>query len=164
LIALVRVDNRLLHGQIFEAWVPRLKISSVLVADDYASQSPLALDAMNLATPPSLTLMVRSVDEVDWRALAGAPEPVLVVFRELADLERAVAAGLTSQRAPLVNLGNVHFAPGRRAVSPSVFLSSAELDTVRRLAQRGFGLEARAVPAEDPIGVETMVERFRDDS
>ena len=47
MITLVRVDNRLLHGQILEAWVPRLEIEKVTVADDAAAASPLALAALN---------------------------------------------------------------------------------------------------------------------
>ena len=46
MIALVRVDNRLLHGQILEAWVPRLRIQRIAIADDMAAGSPLALAAM----------------------------------------------------------------------------------------------------------------------
>ncbi|MCX5823214.1 MAG: PTS sugar transporter subunit IIB [Deltaproteobacteria bacterium] len=30
----MRVDNRLVHGQILEAWVPFLKASCIVVADD----------------------------------------------------------------------------------------------------------------------------------
>lgn len=161
MIALVRVDNRLLHGQIFEAWLPRLKAGSVLVVDDEAARNPLARAAMDLATPLGLSMEVRSIDEVDWAALASSLQSTVVVFRELADLERAIASGLTPQRAPVVNLGNIHFAPDRRAVTPSVFLTQREMDTVCGLARQGFRVEVRTVPAEDPIGVETLIERFR---
>ena len=34
MIALVRVDNRLVHGQVLEAWLPRLGARRLLVADD----------------------------------------------------------------------------------------------------------------------------------
>ncbi len=161
MIALLRVDNRLLHGQIFEAWVPRLKVRAIEVADDAAASSPLARAAMTLALPPGLRADIRAVAEVDWEALARSPEPTLVVFRDLADLAKAVEAGLTPDRAPAVNLGNIHFTDGRRAVTPSVFLSQSELDTVVRLARLGFAVEARAVPAEPSVGPETMVERYK---
>ena len=54
MIALVRVDNRLLHGQILEAWLPRLGAREVVVADDDAAASPLARAAMTLALPAGL--------------------------------------------------------------------------------------------------------------
>jgi len=61
-IALVRVDNRLLHGQILEAWVPRLKVDRIVVADDEAAASPLAQAAMVLCLPPTLPVEVLPVE------------------------------------------------------------------------------------------------------
>src|ERR671937_721473 len=107
MISLVRVDNRLLHGQILECWVPRLKVKRIVVADDEAAASPLAQAAMTLCLPPDLPAEVVPVGSVDWRALARSEERVLVLFREVASLSRAVAAGLGAALASRLNLGNV---------------------------------------------------------
>ena len=152
MISLVRVDNRLLHGQILECWVPRLKIRRVVVADDEAAASPLAQAAMCLCVPPDLPVEVLPVGSVDWPGLAAAPEPVLVLMRDLAGLWRAAQAGLTPALAPRVNLGNVHYGAGRRPVTPSVFLSEAEVKAVQAVAARGFEVEARALPSDAPVG------------
>jgi PTS system mannose-specific IIB component len=160
-IALVRVDNRLVHGQVVEAWVPRLGIRRILVADDEAARTPLARAALTLALPDDLPAEVVPVEAADWAAAAAAPEPVLVLFREVADLRRAAGRGLTPAIAPRVNLGNVHFAPGRRAVTPAVFLREEELAAARDLAAMGFAVEARALPSDAPADVEEMARRFR---
>jgi N-acetylgalactosamine PTS system EIIB component len=159
-IVLVRVDNRLLHGQILEAWVPRLKIQRVVIADDEAAGSPLALAAMTLCVPPELPIEVRPVREVDYAALAADRHRTLVLVRDVADLSRARAAGLTAQLAPTVNVGNVHFAPGRHAVTPSVFLADPELRQLRSLVGDGFAIEARAIPAEPPTGMAEIERRY----
>ncbi len=160
MIALVRVDNRLLHGQVLEAWLPRLGARRLVVADDEAAASPLAQAAMTLAVPGEVAAEVRAVEAVDWAALAAAPERILVLFREVADLERAAARGL-ADLAPDVNVGNVHFGPGRRPVTPSVFLRAEELGALRRLAAAGLRVEARAVPGDSPTDVEEMERRFQ---
>jgi PTS system mannose-specific IIB component len=160
-ICLVRVDNRLLHGQILETWVPRLRARRVLVADDEAARTPLARAAMTLALPPGVGAEVVPVESVDWAALAAAPEPVLVLVREVADLARAAGRGLAPALAPRLNLGNVHFGPGRRPVSPSVFLRADELDALQALAAAGFEVEARAVPSDSPAGVAELERRWR---
>jgi N-acetylgalactosamine PTS system EIIB component len=160
-IALLRVDNRLVHGQILEAWLPRLAAARVLVADDQAAASELARSAMTLPLPDDLPAEVRRVEEVDWAAVAAAPEPTLVLFREIADLRRATRSGLTARLAPRVNLGNVHHAPGRRPVTASVFLREEELRDLRDLAAEGFAVEARAVPSDSPTDVEEMGRRLQ---
>ncbi len=160
MIALVRVDNRLLHGQILETWIPRLGIEEVVVADDEAAGSALARAAMTLCVPPDLPIQVLSVKDVPWAALAASRRKALVLVRDVATLAAARAGGLTAALAPRVNLGNVHFAPGRRSVTPSVFLAPAELVTLRDLAAAGFDIEARAIPSEPPAGLAEIERRY----
>ena len=160
MIGLARVDERLVHGQVLVGWVPHLGARRVVVADDEAARSPLARAAMTLALPPGVEASVEPVGAVDWAALARSPEPVLVVLRGVAEVEAALAAGLTPERAPVLNLGNVHYAQGRRRVTPSLFLSGAELEGLRRLAAAGFRIEARAVPLDAPIDLAEIERRW----
>jgi mannose/fructose/N-acetylgalactosamine-specific phosphotransferase system component IIB len=159
-IPLVRVDNRLLHGQILEAWVPRLGIDQVVVADDEAAGSELARAAMTLCVPPELPVRIARLAELDLTALARPGPKVLLLLRDLAGLAAARAAGLTPALAHKVNIGNLHFGAGRRQVTPSVFLSESDLATLRALAAAGFEIEARAVPAEPPTGLDEIERRY----
>ncbi|HEU4384161.1 MAG TPA: PTS sugar transporter subunit IIB [Anaeromyxobacteraceae bacterium] len=161
MIALVRVDNRLLHGQVLEAWLPRLSAGSVVVADDDAARSPLARAAMTLALPDEMPAAVVPVAEVRWESLAASPERVLVLMRQVADLERAAAQGLTPERAHTLNVGNVHYAAGRRPITSSVYLSGEEVEALERLAARGFAVELRAVPGEPPLGLDEIERRYK---
>ena len=160
MIALVRVDNRLLHGQILEAWVPRLGVKEVLVADDEAAASPLARAAMTLCVPPDLPARVEPLARVDWAGLAGDPRPILVLLRDVEALGRAHDAGLVPALARKVNLGNVHFEPGRRPITPSVFLTGDEVARLAALGRDGFEIEARAVPTEPPTGIAEIERRY----
>jgi PTS system mannose-specific IIB component len=159
-IALVRVDNRLLHGQVLETWIPRLGIRTVVVADDEAAASPLAHAAMTLCVPAELDTRILPIAAVDFASLAAAPGPVLVLLRDVAGLATAAARGLTPARAARLNLGNVHFTTGRRAVSPSVFLTGVELAALQALAAQGFEVEVRAIPQDAPIGLTELARRY----
>ncbi len=160
MIALVRVDNRLLHGQILETWVPKLRIGEVVVADDDAAASDLARAAMTLCVPPELPARILRVAEVPWARLAASPARVLVLLRDVTALAAAHAGGLVPALASQVNLGNVHFAPGRRPVTPSVFLAEGDLGVLRGLAAAGFEIEARAIPSESPAGMGEIERRY----
>ena len=160
MIALVRVDNRLLHGQILETWIPRLRIEEVVVADDEAAGSELARAAMTLCVPPDLPIRVLPVKDVPWAELGASGRRVLVLVRDVAALGAARIGGLVPALVRTVNLGNVHFGPGRRPVSPSVFLAAAELEALRELARAGFELEARAIPSEPPAGLDEIERRY----
>ena len=161
MIVLVRVDNRLIHGQVVEAWLPHLKVARVVVADDEAAHSPLIRAAMGLAVQPQVEVEIKPLQEVDFAAISGDAVRTLLLLRNIQDV---VAAGGRGLRVQTINLGNVHFEAGRRQVSPSVFLSRADLDRLKMLAAAGAEVEARAVPSDRPVTLADISERFGKDA
>jgi len=157
MIALVRVDNRLIHGQVVSTWIPHLKVDKVVVVDDEAASSPLVQAAMSMAVPPHLDVAIVPRKDADLRALAAVRERVLVLVRDVANAE----AVLDQVSVPDLNLGNVHFGEGRKAVSPSVFLSDGEVEALARIAARGTEVEARAVPSDHKVGLDELRARHR---
>ncbi len=157
MITFVRVDNRLIHGQVVEAWLPHLKVKRVVVADDEAASSPLVRAAMGLAVPSGIDVVIQSRDEVPYESLVSDEVKTLFLFRDVEDVVKARAKGLRLTR---LNLGNVHFSQGRTRISSSVFLSEQELHEVQGLAGEGVVVEARPVPSETPLELEELVSRF----
>jgi mannose/fructose/N-acetylgalactosamine-specific phosphotransferase system component IIB len=158
LIALVRVDNRLVHGQVVEAWLPHLKVARVVVADDESAKSPLVRAAMALAVQDNVQVQILPLSEVDFAALALDEPRTLLLLRDVNALVGAVARGLRPER---VNLGNVHFGTGRKLVTASVFLTDAEAEVLAQLETSGIDVEVRAVPTDKPMTMADIVERFR---
>lgn len=159
MILLVRVDNRLIHGQILEAWAPRIAAREVLVADDEAAGSPLARAALTLCVPPELPVRIERLADVKWSALAASTTPTLVIVRDVEGAVRARAGGLAPSMTPVINLGNIHYAPDRKSVTASVFLSLAEIEALRALEREGFRIEARPLPTESPLGLDEIERR-----
>ncbi|MGZ6098476.1 MAG: PTS system mannose/fructose/N-acetylgalactosamine-transporter subunit IIB, partial [Myxococcaceae bacterium] len=157
MITFLRIDGRLIHGQVVEAWLPGLKVARVVVADDEAAHSPLMKTAMGLAVPPELEVDIRPLGEVPFPAIASDSIRTLLLLRDIPALIQAKASGLPRTR---VNLGNVHHGPMRRQVSTSVFLNAEELAQLKALDGEGWEIEARGVPAERPVHFSEMVERF----
>lgn len=157
MISLVRVDNRLIHGQVIEAWLPYLKVSRVLVADDEAASNPLTRAAMGLAVPRRVRVDVQPLRETNFADLESSPEPTLLVVRDISGVLLARRRGLVCRA---LNLGNIHFAPGRAQVTPSVFLSPEEVASLEELAAGGMQIEIRAVPRERPLPLAEILARL----
>lgn len=156
MISLVRVDNRLIHGQVVEAWLPHLKVGRIVVADDEAAASPLIRAAMGLAVSSDIQVEIEPLNSVDFAQISQDPVKTLVLVREIDAVLDAKQRGLKLSK---VNLGNVHFASGRRQVSPSVFLSQEELNRLKMLAAEGVEVEARGVPTDRPVPMAELSER-----
>ncbi len=157
MISLVRVDNRLIHGQVVSTWIPYVRADEVVVVDDEAAGSPLMQAAMTLALPPSVRTKILRFDQADWAGMSRSRERVLLLVR---DVEQAAAAIDAGAAATHLNLGNVHFADDREPVSPSVFLSHDELAVLQKLAAKGVEVEARAIPTDHPVSIREIEARL----
>lgn len=157
MISLVRVDNRLIHGQVVEAWLPALRVARVAVADDEAAQNPLIRAAMGLAVQSSTEVLIQPLKDFNFERISRDDVKTLVLVRDVRDAADAHRRGLEMKK---LNLGNVHFATGRKQVSPSVFLSDEELQILQALADAGVDVDARGVPGEKPVTFAEMKERF----
>jgi mannose/fructose/N-acetylgalactosamine-specific phosphotransferase system component IIB len=158
MIALARVDNRLIHGQVVSTWIPHVKAQDVVVADEEAAGSSLMQMAMTMAVPPPVEVRIAAPADIDWASLAKSPRRVLVLLRDVAAAAAARRAGL---EVGSLNLGNVHFADGRRPLLASVFLSEPELRLLDDMAREGVEIEARAVPADPKVSLAELWNRYR---
>lgn len=143
-----RIDNRLIHGQVVEAWVPHLRVKRLIVADDQTAQDEMAQAAMSLAVPESIEVRHTAVRDLDSRGLSGDDVPTLLLFRDVAGVMEARERGLPNGR---LTVGNVHAGPGRQPVSRSVFLTPKEQEQLRALLSSGMDVVVQAVPTETPI-------------
>ena len=140
-----RIDSRLIHGQVIEAWLPHLAVKRIVVADDVAAGDPLARAAYALAVPEEVELVLSPVASLDFKKLAADSVPTLVLFREV---KSAVAAREWGLPDGMLNVGNVHSGPGRLAVSRSVFLDPNDSRALASLAQSGMTVRVQSVPSD----------------
>ena len=143
-----RIDSRLIHGQVIEAWLPHLGVKRVVVADDEASVDPLAKAAYGLAVPAEVELILAGPARLDFRAIASDKVPTLVLFRDVKGAVDARARGLPDG---MLNVGNVHSGPGRVSVSRSVFLDEKDSRALAQLAHGGMKVRMQSVPSETAL-------------
>ncbi len=145
-IDLVRVDNRLIHGQILEAWVPFVHADHIVVVDNEAATDDLKRSILELATPSNIKLEIVTIQDAirmyNEGQFAGR---CIVLFSGPCQAYEAYLAGFAFQS---LNVGNVHFATGKTRVSRSVCVNREEMDVLQELARLGVEVELRAVPRE----------------
>lgn len=151
-MTLVRIDNRLIHGQIIETWLPYTGAEVVVVANDELSKDALQQEIMSLAIPHSVTSVFVGIDELSSQIeLLGSQNsgPVIILFSSCSDAKKAYDRGFSFVS---LNIGNVHYSPGKKQISPSVALSDDDEHCLKVLSRKGVELDFRCVP-NDPVQV-----------
>ncbi len=159
MIKLLRVDDRLIHGQVAVSWTSFLGADTVVVANDHAATDKLMQTAFKLAKPPQAVLSIKSV--------AGA---ILVLnnpkylgrsmFVVCASPEDALRIVEQVEGARNVCLGGIRQSGDRRQVSPQVFLDDADMAAVRRMAELGCTVTLQPVPDQKAMGLPAIEKAF----
>ena len=147
----VRIDNRLVHGQIIETWLPYTHAKNIIVANDVVARDDLQQQIMSLAIPQSVSCSFCGVDELKAKipVLTDGGNSTIILFSSCADVRRALDSGFSFNT---VNIGNIHYGPGKKQISPSVALSSDDESCLHYFKGQGIELDFRCVP-NDPVQV-----------
>lgn len=157
----VRIDNRLVHGQIIETWLPYLGAKAIVVINDELAEDPLRQEIIRLAVPSGVNLLFSRIDGVHavlpaCRLPAGeagrgrrsqkngeARDDILLLFATCQDAKRAHQSGLGFTS---LNIGNLHYGPGKQQLCPHVAVSSEDIGCLRYFCGQGVRLDFRCVP------------------
>jgi mannose/fructose/sorbose-specific phosphotransferase system IIB component len=144
-IQLIRIDDRLIHGQVVVGWSKSLNIQRLVVVNDAIAKNAMQRTLMEMAVPSNLRVSFFTVEEAVAAAAGSDPERALVLFSTPSDLLSYVDKG---GRAVSVNVGGLHFTEGRRQVCKVVCVTSEDVEAFRKLRQKGIEMEIRAVPGD----------------
>jgi mannose/fructose/N-acetylgalactosamine-specific phosphotransferase system component IIB len=145
-IALLRVDERLIHGQVTVGWGMRLKPSRYVVVDDQVADAEWEQELMALGAPEGVDVEFHSVEAARallerWQSRA---ERMVLLTRDVGSMLRLAREGRLEGRE--VNLGGIHDAPGRVQVLPYLFLGDDERAQIRELVREGVQVTAQDLP------------------
>jgi len=141
-LPLLRIDDRLLHGQVLLAWAVALRPRTVVLASDEVAADPERRAVYAALPQDDYDIAIESLAPAAARLQRG--DKALVVCASPADARRIAAQAPAVHR---VQIGGLHHAAAKRELLPYVFLSEADVAELRALLERGVEIEARDLPA-----------------
>jgi PTS system mannose-specific IIB component/fructoselysine and glucoselysine-specific PTS system IIB component len=150
-IALYRIDDRLIHGQVVVGWGQPLGLGFIVLVDDEVASSEWEQELYRMGVPPEMSVQFFTVEEAAARLaeLQKRPEPGIVLVGDIGTMRRLVEQADGRIRA--VNVGGVHHSLGRVQRLRFVFLTPAEEQGLRDIAAQGVDVSAQDVPSARPV-------------
>lgn len=144
-----RIDNRLIHGQIIEAWLPYLNTEFLIVANDALANDPFRQQIASLAVPKDVALYFVTLNDLQnvFTAKIGCQqlERCMVLFENFHDACVASQMGIAMD---IVNIGNIHYSKGRELILPHVAISQEDRNYLQYFHKLGVNFDFRRVPTE----------------
>jgi fructoselysine and glucoselysine-specific PTS system IIB component len=152
-IKLVRVDHRLVHGQVAFSWTKYLDADCILIANDALTRNELKRSAMKLATPSGVKLVMKSVDDSITALNSGVTDKYKLMIL-LESVEDAYRVTEKVKFIKSINLGGMKSAANRRQISKAVHVSDEDVTLLKKMRSEGVEFEIRLVPndvEQDPM-------------
>jgi mannose/fructose/N-acetylgalactosamine-specific phosphotransferase system component IIB len=141
----VRIDNRLLHGQVVQFWIPFLEVQRLVIADDATAADQTLVSLYRMVMPKSVTLDVVAPERLEEALVSAPTASTLVLLGSIGGVVRARGAGFAFER---MTIGNVHAGQGRERVTDSVYLTAEEIQALLELRRSGTIIDIQSFPGE----------------
>jgi fructoselysine and glucoselysine-specific PTS system IIB component len=156
MIKLIRIDDRLVHGQVAFTWVPSVGCDCLIVANDLVAKDEFQKMTLGLAKPAGTKLFIKSITEAigflndeknrEFRILLliNSVKDAFVITKEVLEIKS-------------INFGGLRTREGAKLVSKAIALTDEDILLIRELQQKNVELEIRQVPTDKKLMLETLI-------
>ncbi|WP_368083873.1 PTS sugar transporter subunit IIB [Klebsiella michiganensis] len=145
MITLLRVDHRLLHGQVAFSWTQYVGADCILIANDNVPEDELRKTTIKLAKPPSVKLVIKNINDAIESIKSGVTDKyhLFIVVESVNDAWR-IASAVAEIKS--INLGGIKAKEGSKNISKAINLLPEEIEQLQQLVGKGVEVEIRQVP------------------
>jgi mannose/fructose/N-acetylgalactosamine-specific phosphotransferase system component IIB len=155
-IILARIDNRLIHGQVLEAWIPYLRADCIVVANDQVAGATFQRLLMETAVPKGIRVVIGTLAEVNRLFASGEldDQRILLLFGNSTDALEACRLGIDFSR---LNLGNMHGGEGRKRLTCTISLGADDIENLESLEKRGVSVFSQCLPTDRELSWRKLI-------
>jgi mannose/fructose/N-acetylgalactosamine-specific phosphotransferase system component IIB len=156
MLKLIRIDDRLMHGQVAFTWTPALGIDCILIANDRAANDEFLKMTYGLAKPAAARLLIKTIKDTPAaiRDPKNQPARILLLVESVSD---AAALCETLPEIQSINFGGIRSKSGGKVFSKAVSLTEQEIGLIQGLLEKGIELEIRQVPTDKKQLVKNLI-------
>lgn len=152
----IRVDDRLIHGQVATRWVSHFNANRIMVIDDAVAANEVEKMLLRSAAPEGCNTSILTVEKASANIIAGnyAGQRVLILLKTPEIALQMVNSGIGLTQ---LNIGNMSNKEGRSQIKRSVSVSDAEIQAINALLAKGVSVTAQMTPEEPDVAITTFL-------
>lgn len=147
-IVLARIDNRLVHGQVGNAWAGASKANLIVVADDDCANDEIQKSVMKM-TADSVGIGIRFFTlqkTIEIIHKASPKQHIFIVCKTPENMLKLIEGGVPIKS---VNVGNMHVKPGKRVLHEAhVYVDDKDMADFEAMKKRGIDVYIQIAPGD----------------
>ncbi|MDZ5439045.1 mannose/fructose/sorbose PTS transporter subunit IIA [Enterococcus cecorum] len=158
--ALVRIDSRLLHGQVATAWTKAVQPTRIIVVSDAVSKDELRKKLIEQAAPPGVkanVVPIAKMIEVVKDPRFGNTK-ALLLFENPQDVVRAIEGGVDIKE---VNVGSMAHSVGKVLVNKVLSMDAKDVEAFETMKKAGVKFDVRKVPNDNKDNMDALLQKAK---
>ncbi|MCE0799467.1 PTS sugar transporter subunit IIB [Buttiauxella sp. S04-F03] len=161
MIKMIRIDDRLIHGQVALVWSRELNIDRLIVANDTISKNDMQKTVLEMAAPESVKTLIIDVDTAI--RLVNDPRSerlkIFIVVNTPQDMRR-LAQGINGQlNLNVANYGRISDNLSTKTkVADTVYLTPDDFDEFKTIFEIGHEITYQPLPSDSARALKNMLE------
>lgn len=148
----VRIDDRLVHGQVVIGWCAHVRPDRIVLCNDAVAASSLKQAIYKDAAADYHLDICDVAETVELLRNPAVQRDRIVLIVESPDvIIKLLDLGVVIKK---VNVGGLHQQEGKREIAPSVYVNPEDVRCLRLLSQRHIELDSREVPSSEATDIE----------
>ncbi|WP_233141808.1 mannose/fructose/sorbose PTS transporter subunit IIB [Aggregatibacter actinomycetemcomitans] len=149
-ISLLRIDSRLIHGQVATSWAKAVKCEAIFAVNDDVANDPLRRDLLLQVAPPHLKAYVIPVEKAIkvYHNPKYAGKNILWLVTNPSDIVRLIDGGVKVEK---VNVGGMTYREGNKLLSQAVAVNPTDVEAFKQLLDKGVELSLQQVAANPKV-------------
>ena len=159
-VGLIRVDFRLIHGQVITLWSKTYPTDKIVIIDNDLAKDEFMSMVYESAAPSGVRVRIYDEDKAIrlWTKNQFGDFKVMILFRDISTCYHMYQKGLPMES---VQIGGVPKKPNRANIVPAVNLSAEELQQLGEMDAHGIRVYAQVLPDQASMDLKDMEKRFK---
>lgn len=161
---MLRLDERLIHGQVAIKWSRHLNVDRIVVISDAAAGNPVIQKSLLMAAPPTAKTTIKGVDDAITllKDPHAADHRILIIVGTPNDMLRVVENVPGIESVNIGNYGRVASKMGtepRKTYKPNLYAYDSEVEIFKKVIDRGIKCSYQTIPDDAPENLAKIFEK-----
>lgn len=156
MIKLLRVDHRLLHGQVAFSWTSYLGADCILIANDSVMNDQIRKTTLRLCKPHGVKLVIKNIKD-SIKAINSGVTDKYNLFIVVESIKDAAALAEKCTQIKSVNLGGIKKKDNTTKWGNAVFVTDEEVEIIKQMIANNIEVEVRQIPADSTVDAEKLI-------
>ncbi|GAA6427072.1 PTS system mannose/fructose/N-acetylgalactosamine-transporter subunit IIB [Dielma fastidiosa] len=154
-IKFIRIDDRLIHGQVVTAWIKNYQAKKILIIDDQVAADSFLINVLKMVAPSGIELRIEGTDNLTQLiAEYEADDKNTVLLMKTPQTAQKVFDSGAILRA--LNVGGMGASKTRKNLYKNVSASDDEVAVLKVMEDAGIRVYFQATPNDKQIDLKNL--------